>query len=81
MYEVGVITAHPLVVMYKQCLSIYRTWRHCKKFNFPYNKWYGVYYNGSELRVADVGCLPVSLERATLMAKALNDDAFGRRRV
>lgn len=70
--EVGVFTAHPLHMAYKAVLSILRTWVYARKLGLPCNKWYGVYETGTEIVLAQVGCLPGAEERARRCADIIN---------
>lgn len=70
--EVGVITAHPIVYMWKQIKTIFRTWMFCRRSGIACNKWFGVFCEGEELILAQTGCLPDAEGRAKLIAKAMN---------
>lgn len=71
-FEVGVVTAHPLTAMWKQVKTIWKTWRHAKRFGLPCNQWFGVYGKGNELKYAEMGSLPGAEDRARLFAAQLN---------
>jgi hypothetical protein len=71
--EIGVVTAHPIIYALKQVLTIFKTWHYCKKNNMPCNKWYAVYEEGTEDIIAIVGPLNGAVERASLIANALNN--------
>lgn len=57
-YEVGVVEAHPLTMMWRAAQSVWRTWRFARAQGLPCNKWYGVYEKGSEVAIAHFGPLP-----------------------
>lgn len=71
--EVGVITAHPLRMIYKMAVSILSTWRYARSLGLPTNKWYGVYLRESEIILAQVGCLPGAEARARRFCESLNE--------
>jgi hypothetical protein len=59
-YDLGVVTCHPIIWMWKMCCVIFHTWMFCRKHGHPCNKWFGVYIQGSERAVAHMGCLPTA---------------------
>ena len=70
--EVGVVYCGPVAQAWKQVKTIFRTWMYCRKNNLPCNKWYGVYVEGTEDVLANVGPLPGAKERAEKIVKSLN---------
>lgn len=73
MFEVGVVTAHPVVFAWRQVKSVIRTWLFARKNGLPANKWYGVYQSGTEIVVAQVGCLPGAEMKSKMIVSALDE--------
>lgn len=71
-YEVGAVTAHPVVFAWRQVKGIIRTWLWARKNGHPFNRWYGVYHKGTELVAAQMGCLPDAEQKARVLTDALN---------
>lgn len=63
-FEVGKVTAHPIVFMWIQVKTIFKTWRYCKRRGLQCREWWGVYEKGTEIIIAQTGCLPCSELRA-----------------
>jgi hypothetical protein len=72
MYEVGVIRCHPLVMMWKSCVTILRTWRYARRHGMPCRNWYGVYEKGSEVVLVSCGPLPGAHMRASRIVDILS---------
>jgi hypothetical protein len=72
-YEVGVVTAHPIVMMWRAAMGIWRTWMYARSIGIPATHWYGVYEAGSEVVMAHCGALPGAQQRATRIAKMLEE--------
>jgi len=69
-YDLGVVTCHPIIWMFKMCCVIWHTWMFCRKNKLPRNKWIGVYFKGSEKAVAHFGCLPTAEDNARFFIAA-----------
>ncbi len=76
-YELGVVTAHPLVYLWKQMKTILKTWAWCRQNGFPANKWYGVYEIGTEIVAAQTGCTGSADYLAKMITLLLNEHADG----
>lgn len=72
-YEVGVVRGNVLVMMAKQALSVWRTYRFAKAKGVDARAWYGVYEKGGEIVFANCGPLPGAHERASKICKALEE--------
>lgn len=72
-YEFGIVTAHPLVFLWKQVKTILKTWKWCKQNGCPANQWYGVYEVGTEIIAAQTGCTAKAGMRAKVITNALNE--------
>jgi len=73
MVEVGVVRAHPLVMMYKHCKTVFKTWMFARKHNIPADEWYGVYEAGTETVIAHMGCTALSKGFAQRLTDAENE--------
>ena len=71
-YEVGVVAAGPIKFAVLQLKTIFSTWRYCRKNNIDCSRWYGVYKKGSEVVMAQTGCLPDSKDMAEAFVEKLN---------
>lgn len=71
-YETGVVKAHPISIMAREVMRIWRTWMHCRAHGYPCNQWYGVYEAGSEVVLVNCGPLPGALSRADEITATLN---------
>lgn len=70
--EVGVVVVHPIVYAWRHIKTVWRTWRFAKSQGLSCNRWYGVYIAGTEIVLAQVGCLPGAEDRAKAIAESLN---------
>lgn len=70
-FEVGVVQGNVLTMAWKALNTIFRTWWFARKNGLPRDKWYGVYYKGSEIKLAEFGCLPAAENNARLFVQAL----------
>jgi hypothetical protein len=70
-YECGFVEYRSLAhALWKESLSIIRTWRFGKRNNLDVQQWYGVYLKGTEIRAAAMG--PWQIDNAFTVAAALN---------
>lgn len=72
-YEVGVYHGSLLWVCWKALRTVIGTWWFAKSNGLPTRCWYGVYYKGTEEKVAECGCLPMAEEHAQLFVKSLRE--------
>lgn len=71
-FEVGFVQGNVCIIAYKAVKTIFRTWWFCKKNDLPHAKWYGVYYQSQEIKIAEFGCLPAAPYNAKIFLEALN---------
>ena len=72
--EVGVVNAHPLVMMYKQILTIFRSWMYARKYGIDYRAWYGVYVSNTETVIAHMGCSEYARVNAQKLTDLINNE-------
>jgi hypothetical protein len=70
-YEAGVVTAHPITMMWRAAAGVWRTWMYARSLGLPCNRWHGVYEADSEVVMAHCGALPGAQDRAARIAKML----------
>lgn len=71
-YEVGVVRGNVVAMMFKQALSVWRTYRFARRQGLPADEWFGVYEKGGEIVFANCGPLPGAHERASKICDALS---------
>jgi len=72
-FEVGVVTAHPLKMAILSAVSILKTWKYARDRGLKLREWYGVYHHGTEILLAQFGCLPGSKQDARRVCQYFND--------
>lgn len=66
-FEIGVIEGNVISIAWRAVKTVFRTWWFCRKNGLPHNKWYGVYRKGTELKIAEMGCLPAAKYNAEML--------------
>jgi hypothetical protein len=70
-FEVGYAKGNVISMAGKAVKTVFRTWWFAKRCGVPRDKWYGVYYKGTEIKIAEFGCLPSAEDNARLFVEAL----------
>jgi hypothetical protein len=70
-FEVGFVKAGLIKMMWLQCGTIWRTWRHLRAQGVPADHWYSVYSTGTEIVLAQTGAGPMAHKRASMIVDAM----------
>ena len=70
-FTVGFYKGNLLKVLWLNAKVTIKTYYWCKQNKFPTDMWYGIYFRNSDLKIAELGCLPVSRERSAIICELL----------